>query len=570
MSLILSYLQFKTRMNVIAEYEFLRDQPESYWVELLTKYMLTGHTVVIRAYPSIEEQKRMAKEEADRVAAQRERLGADGLEKKRVDLLNAIEANEGRAPGNDVLTSVPVPSLDDIQFHSWSVHRPGKSTLTFPLEDFPYFTECYDMKTNLIYLNVSLDTQFLSPEERICLPLLLELLMESPIKVGETLTPYEDVVMALESECVSNTISLGWGSTCRYSCGPYTNYVFLTLQVIPENYEKAVKWVRNILFNTVFTDERIKVCSAKLVNEISQAKRMGENILSSLLKCIVYKDDSNVQQTSLVVQQKFLTKVLSELEKDSLTMINLLTAIREKLTVPSNLKVHMAADWACLKEKNILAPWKEYMTVVATEVKPKLTVVPDWMFIEAERKVDGKLGAVVGMGSVESSFLLQAVPSIKDFTHPDLPAVMLFLQYLTQLEGSMWKQIRGKGFAYSYSLQPKAHEGLLQMKFYKASNVVGAYRETRQIVETTLNEKCLDQTLFESARSSLIFEIIEREKSVGDLPGQGILCTMKEVCHDYNRQLVNVSCGGNLKNKAYYNLINNFFYRTLERLTRTS
>lgn len=187
---------FAKRMNVIAEYEFLREQSEAYWVDLLKRYLLDGHSVVIRAYPSVEEQKRMAKEEADRIAAQREQLGSAGLEQKRAELLNAIEANEGRSPGVEVLTSVPVPSVDDINFHPWSVYRPGdksssSSSLQFRLEDFPYFTECYDIKTNFVYVNVSLDTQFLSQAERLYLPLLLELAMESPIKVGDTVTPYE-------------------------------------------------------------------------------------------------------------------------------------------------------------------------------------------------------------------------------------------------------------------------------------------------------------------------------------------------------------------------------------------
>lgn len=512
-------------------------------MDLLNKYLVGGHSVVVRAYPSVAEQKRMAQAEADRLAEQRSRLGEEGLEKKRQELIDAIEANEGRSPGNDILTSVPVPSVDDIRFHSWSVHRPGQdnSGLNFQLTDFPYFTEVYNIKTNFIYVNVSLDTQFLDIEERLYLPLLLELAMESPIRVGDDLIPYEDVVMAIESETVSSTISLGLNSSCRYNCGPYSNYAFLTVQVIPDNYEKAIKWVRNILFNTVFTPERIRICAAKLVNDISQAKRMGENILFSLLKCILYKEDSNVQQSSLVVQQKFLSQILADLESngDDKTSATL-TSIRDKLTIPANMKVHMAADWSRLQEKDIVKPWLDHLPKISKS-EAALTVVPDWMFIEANRKVEGKLGAVVGMGSVESSFLLQAIPSIRDFMHKDLPSVMLFLQYLTQLEGSMWKKIRGKGFAYAYSLVPKAHEGLLTMQFYKATNVVGAYRETRQILESTLEEGELDQTLFESARSSLIFEIIEREKNVGELPVQAILSTLKEVSHDYNRQLVSVS-----------------------------
>lgn len=534
-------IQFVKRMNVIAEYEFLVKQSEQFWVELLRKYLLSGHSVAVRAYPSIEEQKRMAQTEADRIAEQRKQLGEDGLERKRKELTEAIEANEGRTPGVDVLTSVPVPSVDDIHFHSWSVHRPGgdqKSPLNVDLGEFPFFTEVYDIKTNFVYVDISLDTQFLSVEERLYLPLFLELALESPIKVGDAITPYEDVVMAIESETVSSSISLGRNSSCRYNCGPYNNYIFLTLQVIPGKYENAVKWVRNILFNIVFAPERIRVCAAKLINEISQAKRMGENILSNLLKAIVYKEDSNVQQSSLVVQQKFLSKILAKLDCDADKTVTALTTIREKLTIPSNLKVHMSADFTRLNDTNFVAPWNEYFPAAAVKTNAGMTVVADWMFIDPSRKVEGTSGAVVGMGSVESSFLLQTVPFVKDFMHQDVPAVMLFLQYVTQLEGSMWRQIRGKGYAYSYNMLPKPNEGLLTLQFYKATNVVGAYRETKKILEDTLNGEELDQVLFESARSSLIFEIIDREKNIGELPGQAILSTLKEVGHDFNRQLV--------------------------------
>jgi len=66
---------------------------------------------------------------------------------------------------------------------------------------------------------------------------------------------------------------------------------------------------------------------------------------------------------------------------------------------------------------------------------------------------DGQFGntaLIVGVGSVESAFLIQWTKCLSDFDHPDYPAILVFIQYITQLEGPMWKEIRGQGLAYNY------------------------------------------------------------------------------------------------------------------------
>ena len=64
--------------------------------------------------------------------------------------------------------------------------------------------------------------------------------------------------------------------------------------------------------------------------------------------------------------------------------------------------------------------------------------------------LDGQFGnaaLIVGVGSVESAFLIQWTKCLSDFDHPDYPAILVFIQYITQLEGPMWKEIRGQGLA---------------------------------------------------------------------------------------------------------------------------
>ena len=41
---------------------------------------------------------------------------------------------------------------------------------------------------------------------------------------------------------------------------------------------------------------------------------------------------------------------------------------------------------------------------------------------------------IVGVGSVESSFLVQCCRGIDSFTHPDFPPILVFMEYLIALE----------------------------------------------------------------------------------------------------------------------------------------
>lgn len=45
-------------------------------------------------------------------------------------------------------------------------------------------------------------------------------------------------------------------------------------------------------------------------------------------------------------------------------------------------------------------------------------------------------GCVVGMGCIESSFLYHVTPSISTYDDLDVPALLIYLQYITQLEAS--------------------------------------------------------------------------------------------------------------------------------------
>lgn len=99
----------------------------------------------------------------------------------------------------------------------------------------------------------------------------------------------------------------------------------------------------------------------------------------------------------------------------------------------------------------------------------------------------------------------------------------------------MWRQIRGRGYAYGYTMILKPQEGLLYLVFSRATNVVGAYKEAKEIISNQLKSEEWDSNLVESAKSSLIFELIEKEKTIGSVIGLSIVSYFQQVDFNYNR-----------------------------------
>uniref|UniRef100_U5EMA1 Putative zn2+-dependent endopeptidase insulinase superfamily n=1 Tax=Corethrella appendiculata TaxID=1370023 RepID=U5EMA1_9DIPT len=536
---------FESRLNVNQTLTELQTKKEDFWIDLLKKYLVELYYVVIRAVPSIAEKDEYAKKELERLEKQRKDLGVDGLAKKAKELAEAMAKNE-IPPPEEMLKKFPIPSIDEIHFHPLEIFKSTESKTPpgINLQSLPVYAEAYNVHTNFVYMSVTLNTETLSSQFRSYLLLLMDLLTESPIKRGDQIIPYEEVVTALESDTIAYEASLGLQTKNRFSLGPYGNTAAIVFQVQPKKYEIGVNWFVELLHNTIFTAERIKVCAAKIINDVAQAKREGYSVVKDLLRGIFYEDDSNVLLSSMLKQFKFLTNVLEQMEtaNGEEKILKDLNYVRDILTEPKNIAIHVAANWEELEKLgfDLTAPWTKLVNdgELSNETVNTLTVIPDYKLINFEKNSRNS-GIVVGMGCIESAFLYQASKAINDFNDPDLPALLLFLQYLTQVEGPMWRQIRGQGLSYSYSMMPRPNEGILYFSLYRSTNIIAAYKEAKLITEAQLTPNAKwDENLLESAKSSLIFEIIAREKTVGDLVIQGLLASFKNVPADYNRKLV--------------------------------
>merc|ERR1712106_382747 len=100
----------------------------------------------------------------------------------------------------------------------------------------------------------------------------------------------------------------------------------------------------------------------------------------------------------------------------------------------------------------------------------------------------------------------------------------------------------GAGLAYGYSMYTNVNKGQIYLSLYKATQPVKAYSQAKNIVMEQVSGglESWDIPTFESAKSSLIFELIEKEKSIGDVVQQSLLSTFKGTDKDFNRNFLDL------------------------------
>ena len=105
------------RFDAISAYKELFSKSEDYWIKLMNDTLLHGsNRIVIRGIPSVQTKTEMADEEKLRIEKQKEKYGVEGLKKLEEIVEQSIEKNEREIP-QEILKSVPIPSVDHISFH---------------------------------------------------------------------------------------------------------------------------------------------------------------------------------------------------------------------------------------------------------------------------------------------------------------------------------------------------------------------------------------------------------------------------------------------------------------------
>ncbi|XP_050540397.1 uncharacterized protein C05D11.1-like [Daktulosphaira vitifoliae] len=511
-----------------------------FWKNILRDYLLNDHKVIVRGIPSIKKHNELANEEIQRVSQRKKDLGDDGLKLKANELLNAIKECEKKPP-SEMLTSIKIPNVDLIQFlthDTFSSNSIYQHNL-FKTSEVPLFVEIDNVKSNFVNMRVLINTKDLALNLRKYLPTFLDLIINSPSIRRDKI--YTNVNAKLDKDIIHKQASIGICSK-SFTFGYFSSVIFISVYVKLDKYHKGIKWLHDILYNTVITKKWFSIMLSKKINEISSYRRNGRDMVDQILINMMYKKDNNPYACSALRQYKFLTKLQNVIKTDKgwKFIYENLNKLKSFLANPDNIKLHITGniDKLCdIIPEASAALQKIIPDNLKRSVHPFQTQFDSEFMLPSNQC--GIRACIVGMGSVESSYFIQATDCINDYNHPDIAAIRVFLAYFTQTEGPIWEKVQGSGFSYFHEIIFNPDEGKIYLIFYNSIHLPAAYQATKLIIDEHLSNGLLwDQTLFESAKSCVIFEMLNEENEFDELSTQSILLRLRNLKQTYNQDLI--------------------------------
>ncbi|GES88292.1 metalloenzyme, LuxS/M16 peptidase-like protein [Rhizophagus clarus] len=523
-------------------YDQLLEFTEQQWIQYLKKYHLNNNHITLLGKPSAEFAEKLREQEEKRIEKQRETLGTEKLKELENRLEEAKKLNDAPIPSR-IIENFPVPSVDSIPFIKVITGRNKsegkyKNLVQEHLDhdskiDIPYFIQYDHINSAFVTISLYIVTTNIPFELRPYINIYLGSFYSLPLTLPDgTKLTFEQVVSQLNKDTVKYDYSLGYNEN-------FQQLVVFHIEVEASKYVKAIQWLNHLLWHTEFTAERLKIVASKLLNEIPEAKRDGDDMASTVMQLINFDEKlSNTYLSSTLYQEKFLPNVIKQLNGDKANqVIQRFYQFRELLTKPENSRIHVSGN--ILKLANPKNAWAEHFKTI--EAPKSLTPVPlSQQFLTEFGRNPGNQGFIVKLPAIESTFSIHTAKGPLGFDSPDLASLLVLFELLQAMEGLFWKLIRGQGLAYGTYLRVNAEYGHIYFDIYKSPDAFKAYEQARKAVFDLADKKIeFDKASFEGAKSGVIYSLVKKEGNIFKAATESfVVQVLKDLDAEYNKNLI--------------------------------
>ena len=528
-------------LATVKEYDILETWTDQQWREFLKKWISDANHVSILGKPSRAMAEKLEADEIARIAAQKEKLGPEGLKKLAEKLKEAKNKNNAPIP-KEILEKWPVPGVSSIHFIESITARSGVARklgitetevqkLVDVEKDSPLFIQLEHVPTNFVSLTVLLAISEMPVELRALLSLFIENFFNTPIMKDGEKVDFQNVVTELEKDTIS--YSIGGGSWIGDTEG-----ITIQFQIEPDKYIKVVQWIRALMFDSVFDETRLQAALTKMLADIPEAKRSGNNMLYAVDAMIHLAPESVVKARNTLVKAIYLKRLKKLLEKEPKTVIHMLETLRKSLFTFNNFRVLVIADVEKLPSP--VQAWHVLVEGLDTS-KPLSPIALQHERLSVAGYNPGGIGAIIiPMPTVDSSFCLSSAKGFTSYTDPQLPALMVAISYLDAAEGPLWTAVRGTGLAYGTGFSRDLDAGFIQFRIYRSPDAYKAFAASRAIMQSFISGKSeFEDHALEGAISAIVVAMADDQPTMATAAQVSFVnSVIRGLGKDYNAELM--------------------------------
>ncbi|KAI2621774.1 Metalloenzyme, LuxS/M16 peptidase-like protein [Hypoxylon sp. NC1633] len=504
----------------LGEFDKLGKWTDEQWRAFLKRWLADAHHISILGKPSLQLATKLKEDEVARIEKRKQELGAKGLEDLAQRLEDAKKQNEVEIPAS-LLEKWEVPPVDSIHFIKSQTARSGmarklglhdnsaQEVINKASPDSPLFVQFEDVKTNFVHIAVHVGTSKVPVALKPLLSIFSDNFFNTPIQRNGERIPFEQVVMELERDTVRYTLDAG----SRF--GDSESFL-IRFQVEPEKYATAVQWIRTMMFDSVFDINRLKAGIAKQLADVPESKRDGRVMTSEVEIAIHNEASSLLVARRTLVKAVYLRRLKKLIEKDPDAVLSRFEELRKCLFTFDNLRILVTADVSNSKLPDPVKTWDILSKSLNTSVDTINPIIRPYTLLSDEGKTPGSVGAtIVPIRAIDSSYSISSGKGLASFSDPAVPSLLVAMQYLETVEGTLWNAVRGNGLAYGAYFAKELDGGYLHFKVYRsplASKAIAAARDAiTALVDGTVE---FEKPMIEGAISQLVMTMADEQATM--------------------------------------------------------
>ena len=524
-----------TYLAHLGEFEELSRWTETVWRDFLKKWIANAPRISILGQPSAALSKKLKDEEEARVAEQIKKLGKSGLEELKSKLKKAKEENDRPIP-REVLEGFKVPSTDTIHFVSTTPARSGKAKdierpnneiqkiIEKDHSDAPLYIHYEHISSNFIHINVLLSTSAIPVELRPLLPIYLGNFFTTPVMRNGKRVEFEDVVKDLDKD----TVGYGFSAAAKLGNSEVLN---LGLQIEADKYDIAIRWVKDLLWNSIFDTERIYATVVRLLQDVPDEKRSGSDMSYAAAAMAGESPGSITRASCTLVKALYLKRVKHLLKSDPEKILQQLETLRGALCQASNIRVLVTADVERLKTP--VTSWNVFAEGLDFK-KPLEKLDSRLDRLSPAGRNPGGLSHIIPMATIDSSYAVSVAKGLDDVRDPRLPALLVTVAYLDAVEGPLWTAVRGAGLAYGTGFRRRI--GQIEYSVYRSPDSFKAFSVSKGVLQDFIGgARELDPLAMEGAVSQIVLTTASSQSTLIDAAADNIIMqVVREVPRNWN------------------------------------